>query len=256
VSAVCAAALLGGLVDLDVLDNQVASVETLGIGVGLGVLEQAEEELSRLDGPAGTGDTEGLACCSTPHQHASFYRFVSRSPSSQFLVLFAEVDSANHWWCCRRVEAPCCHVPLLRRAVNIEFPSSTPHPSNPRKRCKSRTLGGAANGTAVAAHGNGLALGHDVLEELDRALKLPAVDGLSGLASVLERNTEVGTAGAGRLGRLDLSRSVSDLVIEEKEKCQLLLSQNLTARSSRVSPNNIPKGRQSQIFNTDSIVSQ
>jgi hypothetical protein len=178
VSAVCAAALLGGLVDLDVLDNQVASVETLGIGVGLGVLEQAEEELSRLDGPAGTGDTEGLA------------------------------------------------------------------------------LGGAANGTAVAAHGNGLALGHDVLEELDRALKLPAVDGLSGLASVLERNTEVGTAGAGRLGRLDLSRSVSDLVIEEKEKCQLLLSQNLTARSSRVSPNNIPKGRQSQIFNTDSIVSQ
>jgi hypothetical protein len=63
VGAVCAAALLGGLVDLDVLDNQVASVETLGIGVGLGVLEQAEEELSRLDGPAGTGDTEGLACC-------------------------------------------------------------------------------------------------------------------------------------------------------------------------------------------------
>lgn len=61
--AVCPAALLGGLVNLDVLDNEVASVETLGIGVGLGVLEETEEELGRLDGPAGTGDTKLLACC-------------------------------------------------------------------------------------------------------------------------------------------------------------------------------------------------
>lgn len=60
-SAVCAAALLGGLVDLDVLDNQVAGVETLGIGVGLGVLEQTEEELGGLLGPAGAGDTKLLA---------------------------------------------------------------------------------------------------------------------------------------------------------------------------------------------------
>jgi hypothetical protein len=77
-------------------------------------------------------------------------------------------------------------------------------------------LGGAADGTAVPTHGDSLGLGHDVLEELDRALKLPAVDGLGSLAGVLERNTEVGTAGAGRLGRLDLSRSVSDLVIEDE----------------------------------------
>jgi hypothetical protein len=62
VGAVCAAALLGGLVDLDVLDDQVASVETLGIGVGLGVLEETEEELGGLDGPAGAGDAELLAC--------------------------------------------------------------------------------------------------------------------------------------------------------------------------------------------------
>ena len=61
-SAVCAAALLGGLVDLDVLDDQVASVETLGVGVGLSVLEETEEELGGLDGPAGAGDTELLAC--------------------------------------------------------------------------------------------------------------------------------------------------------------------------------------------------
>jgi hypothetical protein len=55
--------LLGGLVDLDVLDDQVTGVETLGIGVGLGVLEETEEELGRLDGPASTGDTELLAYC-------------------------------------------------------------------------------------------------------------------------------------------------------------------------------------------------
>lgn len=59
---VSAPALLGGLVDLDVLDNQVAGVETLGIGVGLGVLEETKEDLSRLNGPAGLGDTESLAC--------------------------------------------------------------------------------------------------------------------------------------------------------------------------------------------------
>ena len=59
---VCASPLLWGLVDLDVLDDQVASIETLGVGVGLGVLEQTEKELGGLDGPAGLGDTELLAC--------------------------------------------------------------------------------------------------------------------------------------------------------------------------------------------------
>ena len=56
-----APALLGGLVDLDVLDNQGTGVETLGIGVGLSVLEETEQELGGLDGPAGLGDTELLA---------------------------------------------------------------------------------------------------------------------------------------------------------------------------------------------------
>lgn len=59
---VCSPSLLGGLVDLDVLDNQVAGVEALGISVGLGVLEEAEEELGRLDGPSGLGNTKLLAC--------------------------------------------------------------------------------------------------------------------------------------------------------------------------------------------------
>ena len=62
VSTVCAPSLLGSLVDLDVLDDQVAGVETLGVGVGLSVLEETEEELGGLDGPAGLGDTESLAC--------------------------------------------------------------------------------------------------------------------------------------------------------------------------------------------------
>lgn len=62
VCTVCAAALFRCLVDLNVLDDQVAGVEALGVGIGLGVLEQAEQELSRLDGPAGLGDSESLAC--------------------------------------------------------------------------------------------------------------------------------------------------------------------------------------------------
>jgi hypothetical protein len=63
VGTVCAPPLLGSLVDLDVLDDQVAGIETLGVGVGLSVLEETEEELGRLDGPAGLGDTESFACC-------------------------------------------------------------------------------------------------------------------------------------------------------------------------------------------------
>lgn len=41
-STVRATTLLGRLVDLDVLDNQIARVEALGVGVGLGVLEERE----------------------------------------------------------------------------------------------------------------------------------------------------------------------------------------------------------------------
>lgn len=61
-STVSAAAALGSLVDLNALDNQGVGVETLAIGVGLGVLEQINDVLSGLNGPAGLGDTELLAC--------------------------------------------------------------------------------------------------------------------------------------------------------------------------------------------------
>jgi hypothetical protein len=62
VGTVSAPSLLGRLVDLDVLDDQVAGVQTLGVGVGLSILEETENDLSGLDGPAGLGDTESLAC--------------------------------------------------------------------------------------------------------------------------------------------------------------------------------------------------
>jgi hypothetical protein len=62
VGSVSTSALLGGLVDLDVLDNQVAGVKTLGIGVGLCVLQKSKEKLGRLGGPSSTGYTKLLAC--------------------------------------------------------------------------------------------------------------------------------------------------------------------------------------------------
>lgn len=74
-----------------------------------------------------------------------------------------------------------------------------------------RTLSGAASAASVAAHGDSLLVSLNVLEEGDGTLELPAVDGLGGLTGVLERNPEVGTACAGRLGGLNLSRGVSDL---------------------------------------------
>ena len=54
--------LLRRLVDLDVLDDEIAGVEALGVGVRFGVLEQAEQELGGFDGPAGLGHAELLAC--------------------------------------------------------------------------------------------------------------------------------------------------------------------------------------------------
>lgn len=79
-----------------------------------------------------------------------------------------------------------------------------------------RTLGGAASAAGISSHGDGLLVLLDVLEELDSSLQLPAVDGLSGLSGVLEGNSEVGTAGAGRLRGLDLGRGVSNLNIRKK----------------------------------------
>ena len=60
-STICTSTLFGRLVDLDMLDNEVAGVQTLGVGVRFRILEEREEILGGLDGPAGTGDAELLA---------------------------------------------------------------------------------------------------------------------------------------------------------------------------------------------------
>ena len=42
----------GGLLDNDVPDDEVLNIEALGVGVRLGVLQEASDELDRLLGPA------------------------------------------------------------------------------------------------------------------------------------------------------------------------------------------------------------
>lgn len=73
------------------------------------------------------------------------------------------------------------------------------------------TLRAASNATAKSAEGNRLLLLEDVVQEGNSTLQLPAVDGLGGFPSVLERNAKIGSAGAGRLGRLDLVGCVPNL---------------------------------------------
>ena len=68
-STVGTTALLGCLVDLDMLDDQVASVQAFGVGIRFGVFEETEEELGGLFGPAGFGDAELFSCETSQCQH-------------------------------------------------------------------------------------------------------------------------------------------------------------------------------------------
>jgi len=61
VSTVCSSTLLGCLVDLDVFDNEVSGIKTLGIRICLCILEKTEEEFGRLDWPSCARDTELLS---------------------------------------------------------------------------------------------------------------------------------------------------------------------------------------------------
>ena len=88
-SAVCASPLLWRLVDLNVLHDQIAGVEALGIRVGLGVLEQAEQELGGLDGPAGFGDAELFACNQPPSYQ---YIFLSMHPRTRLATSTSATD--------------------------------------------------------------------------------------------------------------------------------------------------------------------
>lgn len=60
-STICPTALFRRLVDLDVFDDEVSGVETLGVGVCFCVFEETEEEFGGFDGPAGFGDAELFA---------------------------------------------------------------------------------------------------------------------------------------------------------------------------------------------------
>lgn len=185
VGTVSAPALLGGLVDLDVLDDQVGGVETLGVGVGLSVLEETEKDLGGLDGPAGLGDTERLACGSQPFLPVqnSFHAGAKQRSSQSSINPSLPVLSS--------VQVLLAH-PCIRNGGSL-------------------TLSGASSGASVAPHGNGLLVVEDIAEVGESALKLPSVDGLGGLAGVLERNTEVGAASAGALCVVEGGCSVTNL---------------------------------------------
>lgn len=58
VGSVGSSAAALGAVDLDVLDDQLIGLELLGVGVGFEVLDQTEQDLDRLFGPATLGDAE------------------------------------------------------------------------------------------------------------------------------------------------------------------------------------------------------
>jgi len=101
VGTVSTPALLGGLVDLDMLDDQVAGVEALGVGVGLGVLEEAEQDLSGLLGPAGAGDAESLACGSQSLIMQFHVDIVSQSHPAQ-CVQYRRRTASWEWPPCAR----------------------------------------------------------------------------------------------------------------------------------------------------------
>jgi hypothetical protein len=62
VGAVSASPLLGSLVNLDVLDDKVSGIKTLGVGIRFSILEQGEQKSSRFNWPASLGDAELFPC--------------------------------------------------------------------------------------------------------------------------------------------------------------------------------------------------
>ena len=60
VGTVRASPLLRSLVNLNVLDDEIASIEALCVGVRFSVLEETEEEFGGFDRPAALGGTESL----------------------------------------------------------------------------------------------------------------------------------------------------------------------------------------------------
>jgi hypothetical protein len=73
------------------------------------------------------------------------------------------------------------------------------------------TLRSASSAASVPPHGNGLLVLKDISKVGEGTLKLPAVDGLGSLASVLEGDAEVAASRASRLCAVDAGCSVANL---------------------------------------------
>lgn len=86
------------------------------------------------------------------------------------------------------------------------------------------TLGGATSGASVAAHGDGHGLLGDVVKVGKGLVQLHTVDGLSGLAGVLEADTKVRAASASALGVLNLLGGVTDLQIVKKPSSAFIIA--------------------------------
>lgn len=190
VRPVGASATLGSLVDLDALDDQVAGVETLGVGVGFGVLEQVEDVLDGLDGPAGLGHTVNLGC----------RRLSAPSIRNRNERATAAIDPKGS----------------QVKSEPVELDANSSNRQRNENASKSQyagrlTLSRPANVTRISSERNGLLVVQDVLEVRIGALQLHAIDGLGGLARVLEADTQVRAPGAGALRGRNVLSGVADL---------------------------------------------
>lgn len=75
-----------------------------------------------------------------------------------------------------------------------------------------RTLCASSNATSISSEWDSLLQFLNILEVLDGSFEFPAVDGLSGLAGVLEADSEVAATASSRFGAFDAAcGSVADL---------------------------------------------
>lgn len=83
-----------------------------------------------------------------------------------------------------------------------------------KNKTKPLTLSTATSAASEPPHGDTFGLDLDVLEELEGALKLHALDGLGGLTGILEADTQVRAPGAGALRGRNLLSGVTDLMVK------------------------------------------
>jgi hypothetical protein len=173
VSPVRAAALLGRLVDLDVLDDEIAGVEALGVGIRLGVLEEAEEELGGLGGPARPGRAELFACEAGSHQPVP--------PNVQRCSSICVAESISS------------RAPFDPGTVDFPRREAIYSPGLP----SALTLRGAAGAARISPERHDFLLFDDVVEVGEGAGDFHPIDGLGRFAGVFKGDAKVSTTGAG-----------------------------------------------------------